>query len=141
MRADYILYFLAVVCFIASASITVFRTTETQLWIVTLAILGFIFLGIGYLRKPTTRKPSEETAIPTTLMVEKPVIVTEEAISELTQVRGIGVKRAGQLQKLGIKTIKDLANASTKDLAGKLEISPKVVRKWITNAKKLTKKS
>jgi hypothetical protein len=35
----------------------------------------------------------------------------------------------------------DLANASPKDLAAKLNVSPKMTGRWIDSAKQLTKKS
>jgi replicative superfamily II helicase len=143
MRIDYVLYVLALVCFIAAGSITLYQIAETQLWVVAIAILGFIFLGIGYLQKPVgtiTTEPSPEIATSTASTAEL-VTVAEETVSELTQVKGIGAKRAEQLQKLGIKTISDLANASARDLADKLDVSPKITRRWITNAKELSEKS
>ncbi|RLG91683.1 hypothetical protein DRO34_03730 [Candidatus Bathyarchaeota archaeon] len=152
MRVDYILYVIAIVCFAAAASITALYTVET-LWIVTLAVLGFIFLGLGYIQKPaetivqktvapTSPQPAPTaTQTPKVLEAPKKAAVTEEMVSELTQVKGIGAKRAEQLERLGIKTIKDLAEASAEELAAKLEISPKITGKWITNAKELAEKS
>ena len=152
MRVDYILYVIAIVCFAAAASITALYTVET-LWIVTLAVLGFIFLGLGYIQKPaetivqktvapTSPQPAPvATQTPKVLEAPKKAAVTEEMVSELTKVKGIGAKRAEQLERLGIKTIKDLAEASAEELAAKLEISPKITGKWITNAKELAEKS
>ena len=57
----------------------------------------------------------------------------------LTDVRGIGQKRANQLKTLDIKTVEDLANASIEDLAKKLKISPKITNRWIVSAKELIK--
>lgn len=59
--------------------------------------------------------------------------------SPLMEVRGIGAKRAKQLIALGITTIEGLSQASAKDLAENLKISPKITGKWITNAKELNK--
>lgn len=151
MRVDYILYVIAIVCFAAAASITALYTVET-LWIVTLAVLGFIFLGLGYIQKPAetiVQKTVAPTSQPAPTVTQTPKMpeapreasVAEEMVSELTQVKGIGVKRAEQLESLGIKTVKDLAEASAEELAEKLEISPKITIKWITNAKKLAEKS
>lgn len=58
---------------------------------------------------------------------------------ELTQVKGIGEKRATQLKALGINSVEDLAKASAKTIAKKLQISPKITKKWIASAKKLVK--
>ena len=58
---------------------------------------------------------------------------------ELTDVKGVGEKRAMQLKAFGILTVEDLAKASAKDVAKKLKISLKIAEKWISNAKELTK--
>lgn len=58
---------------------------------------------------------------------------------DLTQVKGIGEKRAVQLKTYGITSLDDLAKADAADLAAKLKVSPKIVAKWITGAKELTK--
>jgi len=69
----------------------------------------------------------EERLPPTTAMIA------------LTQIRGIGEKRANQLKALGINSVEDLSKASAKTIAKKLKISAKIVGKWITNAKELVK--
>jgi len=58
----------------------------------------------------------------------------------LTDVKGIGEKRAAQLRVLGITSVEDLAKASADDLAAKLKISPKITGKWIKNAKEIGQK-
>ena len=58
----------------------------------------------------------------------------------LTDVKGIGEKRAAQIRALGITSVEDLAKASAKDLAAKLNISPKITGKWIENAKEIEQK-
>lgn len=58
---------------------------------------------------------------------------------ELTQIKGIKDKRAAQLKMIGINNIDELAKASAKEIASKLQISPKIVEKWITGAKELAK--
>jgi predicted flap endonuclease-1-like 5' DNA nuclease len=58
---------------------------------------------------------------------------------ELTEVKGIGEKRAVQLEAMGISNIDDLAEASAEDIAKKLQISLKITKKWIDSAKKLAK--
>ncbi|MCS7115411.1 MAG: helix-hairpin-helix domain-containing protein, partial [Nitrososphaerota archaeon] len=69
--------------------------------------------------------------------VEKPAPI----VRDLTEVRGIGEKRAAQLKSVGINTVEELARASAEDLASKLRVSPKIVSAWIENAKKLIEKS
>ena len=61
------------------------------------------------------------------------------AMIALTEVRGIGEKRAVQLKALGINSVEDLSKASAKTIAKKLKISAKIVGNWIANAKELVK--
>jgi predicted flap endonuclease-1-like 5' DNA nuclease len=61
--------------------------------------------------------------------------VEQQTVSILTSVKGIGEKRASQLNSLGINTVEELANASVEDLAKNLKVSPKIVAKWIEAAK------
>jgi predicted flap endonuclease-1-like 5' DNA nuclease len=72
-------------------------------------------------------QPSIETAIPTASTIE------------LMQIKGIKEKRATYLKTIGINSINDLSKASAQEIAKKLQISPKTVEKWITDAKKLAK--
>jgi len=53
----------------------------------------------------------------------------------LTNVKGIGEKRAAQLNALGINTAAELSKASVEELAKQLKISPKIVAKWVEAAK------
>jgi polyhydroxyalkanoate synthase len=69
--------------------------------------------------------------------IEKPA----PTVKGLTEVKGIGEKRADQLKNIGISSVEDLAKASADDLAAKLKISPKITKVWIENAKKLVEKS
>ncbi len=72
--------------------------------------------------------------------VEKGHEKTESAIptkpAELTSITGIGATRAEKLKSCGVNTVQDLANIGPKELAEKLQISPKRVSKWIDEAKK-----
>jgi predicted flap endonuclease-1-like 5' DNA nuclease len=58
---------------------------------------------------------------------------------QITEVKGIGEKRAAQLRSLGINTIQDLANVAPAEIAGKLGVSQKLVEKWVERAKELSK--
>ncbi len=59
--------------------------------------------------------------------------------SGLAQIKCISSKRAEQLNGIGIKSVEDLANASSSDLAAKLQVSEKIVKMWIGSARKLVK--
>ena len=54
----------------------------------------------------------------------------------LTSITGIGVKRAEQLRSCGISSVQDLAKCNSQDLSEKLQVSEKMVSKWIEEAKK-----
>jgi predicted flap endonuclease-1-like 5' DNA nuclease len=157
MRSDYALYAVAVILFALTITVVVLTMEMRELWAVTTAVLGLLFLGLGYMQRPrpqemmlkTTIEPAApiSTPPPATLATPATAVTVEERaesivetapqVSELTKVKGIGEKRAGQLNALGIHSIGDLANASAKDLAGKLDISPKITSKWIEGAKQL----
>ena len=77
---------------------------------------------------------------PINVEVPQEVAAAGSVGSPLMQVSGIGEKRAAQLNALGIKTVDDLANASTQEVAESLKVSPKIVSKWVSGAKKLNKK-
>ena len=149
MRLDYVLYTVAIIFFVLTgatlASTSMLEDFERKLGVVTTVVLGLLFIGLGYSQRPKTKVaafeqlPSAPTAVTET---SKPVEVeAAPAAPELTQVKGIGEKRAEQLKAVGINHVEDLAKASAKDLAVKLKISPKITRRWIRSAKKITQKS
>jgi len=152
MRSDYALYIVAIIFFLISITVLFYQVEYKELWTVTTVVLGFLFLGLGYTLRPkitatTTETPQPPTPAPSTTVTETPTVTERAEVTvetaptiELTQVKGIGPKRAEQLKSLGINSIKDLAEASAKNLATKLEISPKITRRWIENAKKLVEK-
>lgn len=55
----------------------------------------------------------------------------------LTQVHGIGEKRAQQLKNIGIDSIEKLVEADPKEVSKSLGFSEKSVSKWISNAKQV----
>jgi predicted flap endonuclease-1-like 5' DNA nuclease len=159
------LYVVAIIFFILTGAVAAITIEQKQLWIVTTAVLGLVFIGLGYTQRPkpaeliTTTTPtaplSTTTIVPLppappksmsteTVKEEKPMpILTVEVpppTPETMKVKGIGEKRAAQLKALGINSIEDLARASAKDLATKLQISPKITGKWIENAKGIVEK-
>jgi len=87
--------------------------------------------------------PTTPATVTEVVEEKKTETVVETALSktELTEVKGVGAKRAEQLKGQGINSVDDLAKASADDLAEKLKISPKITRKWIESAKKLVEES
>jgi predicted flap endonuclease-1-like 5' DNA nuclease len=157
MRSDYALYTVAIIFFILTA-ITAFTLAEFErnLWVVTTAILGLLFIGLGYTQKPKPQAitveappqapaPEMPTPSPVTEVMKEEKVETVVEVApqkmELTKVKGIGEKRAEQLKALDIRSVEDLTKASVEDLAEKLKISPKITGRWIENAKKLLEKS
>lgn len=98
---------------------------------------------------PEIEMPIQPSVIDTQPVIEAPPAPTapqepevvqaqtalEETASPLTKVKGIGEKRATQLNALGINTVAELAQASPQDIANSLKISPKIVAKWVEGAK------
>jgi predicted flap endonuclease-1-like 5' DNA nuclease len=159
-----ILFIITVVPFVAPIA---GENPETQsVWVVASVVLGLLSLGLGYTQRPKTEAQACQPAIaatqqtlpetqPTTpmeapqeektealmeksVMKEPPTMATYRTTTmDLTQVKGIGERRAAQLKALGINTVDELANASAKNVAEKLKISPKIVDKWISSAEEL----
>jgi predicted flap endonuclease-1-like 5' DNA nuclease len=162
------LYVVAIIFFVLTGAVAAITVIEQRsLWIVTTAVLGLVFIGLGYTQRPKLIKPATTTATATTttsLATTAPLLpapppkptqvetVKEETPTpmptvevppptpEIMKVKGIGEKRAAQLKALGIDSIEDLAKTSAKDLATKLQISPKITGKWIENAKGIAEK-
>ena len=160
MRSDYTLYVVAVIFFVLTTVVSAYQVEFRDVWVVTTAVLGLLFIGLGYSQRPKPQPVAATTTVeiltatpppapppvasPVTEVVEpRPVAVTGTILPRLrlTKIRGIGQKRAGQLKALGINNLMDLANASPKDLAAKLNVSPKMTGRWIDSAKQLTGKS
>ena len=84
MRTDYILYVIAVICFVV-AGLTAARpytsTASNWLIVIVLAIIGVIFVGGGYSLRPQTRVVTRaEPAVPQTKPVmEEPTKVPSVA--------------------------------------------------------------
>jgi predicted flap endonuclease-1-like 5' DNA nuclease len=139
-----------------------------SLWVVTTVVLGLLSIGLGYSQRPKTEAQACQPTVTTTqeaMTQTQPAAIVEEPKEEktaapmkaaqvekaakvaapaapvmaLTQVKGIGEKRATQLKALGINSVDNLSKASAKTVAKKLKISPKIVGNWIANAKELVK--
>ncbi|MEM3770150.1 MAG: DUF4332 domain-containing protein [Candidatus Bathyarchaeia archaeon] len=163
MRSDYALYAVAIIFFIITGIVLAIEMDQTykSLGIITTAVLGIFFIGLGYTQRPRAKVQTAVAAPPTppptiqptqftppspvptsTAAVEEKVVeIAAPAGTPLTNVKGIGGKRSEQLKALGINTVEELAKASAKELAAKLKISPKITQRWIENAKRLTEKS
>jgi hypothetical protein len=110
-----------------------------NLWVVATVVLRISSIGLGYSQRPKTEARAYQPTVPQTqpaATMETPAMT--EAL-ELTQVKGIGEKRAPQLKAIGISSVSDLAKASAEDIAKKLRISSKITKKWIASAKALVK--
>ena len=64
-----------------------------------------------------------------------------ESLSDLAEIKGIGAKRALELERAGVKTISDLAKCSPKQLAEKTGLPITQISNWIIEANKLTKRT
>ncbi|MGQ9538518.1 MAG: helix-hairpin-helix domain-containing protein [Candidatus Bathycorpusculaceae bacterium] len=147
MRSDYALYAVAIIFFILTGIVSIHQIGYRELWIVTTAVLGIFFIGLGYTQRPkaatkttTIEGPSPAPTSTQTVQEEIPK-ETAQIGRELTEVKGIGAKRAEQLKALNIVSVEDLAKASAEELASKLKVSPKITERWIENAKELVEKS
>lgn len=64
MRSDYILYIVAVICFLI-AGYTTTQQGDTQLYSYAVAVIGIVFVGLGYLARPKSTAISTVTQVPT----------------------------------------------------------------------------
>jgi len=153
MRSDYALYVVAIICFILAAFVLAgssgyigylaIEPLISSVATAVLAILGLISAGAGYLVRPggmtlipRPHLPAPKlSSSPPTPQLSLPVIPP----IDVTEVRGVGPKRAKQLRELGINTAQDLAKTTATTLAAKTELSTKITRKWVRRAKRLIK--
>jgi predicted flap endonuclease-1-like 5' DNA nuclease len=94
---------------------------------------------------PAVQEPAVTVEQPAIPEPSANIVSSQEAIESsmghaLTEVSGIGEKRATQLNALGIFNVDDLAKAQAEDLAKSLKVSPKIVAKWVMGAKQLLQK-
>jgi len=158
MRSDYALYTVAIIFFIITGIVFAIQieVTYKSLGIIATAVLGIFFIGLGYTQRPRAKvqtvmaappapPPTQPASQPSTETVEEKTVETVGMAAPtgtpLTNIKGIGEKRAEQLKALGINSVEELAKASAEELASKLKISLKITQRWIENAKKLTEKS
>lgn len=166
MRSDYALYTVAMIFFVLTGIILAYQVEYRELYVVSTVILGLLCIGAGYYYRPKAKaaaevvtstvsaqeltqpiQPTEAQPIaqePTPKLETTVAQVAEKPVAStltLTDVKGIGDKRAAQLRAIGVETVEALAKASAEDLASKLKVSPKIVSRWIEEAKKLIEKT
>jgi hypothetical protein len=52
MRSDYALYTVAIIFFILTGIVYVYQAEYREVWIITTAVLGLFFIGLGYTQRP-----------------------------------------------------------------------------------------
>ena len=93
------------------------------------------------------KDPCEEYLIKSSNVIAKPKKIVVDTVlelknkSNLTEINGIGSKRAKELEIAGVKNISDLANCSSKALSEKSGIPIVQISNWIIEANKLTEKA
>ena len=104
-------------------------------------ILALIALLALRKAKPRLKNHSRSTRsiLRTNKDLEKILSKDSTNLSGLREIKGIGAKRALELELAGVKTISDLAKRSPKHLAKKTGIPITQISKWIIEANKLTK--
>jgi predicted flap endonuclease-1-like 5' DNA nuclease len=128
MRLDYTLYALAALLLIITilpfvVTIEGVESDTRNLWMVET------------IEEEKTSAPAEKATVKNAPKLATPATRT----MELTQVKGIGEKRSTQLKALGINNVENLSKASANTIAKKLNISPKIVARWIASAEELGK--
>ncbi|MGA2768187.1 MAG: helix-hairpin-helix domain-containing protein [Candidatus Bathyarchaeia archaeon] len=163
MRLDYISYAVAIIFFIVTLAAAVYSFEQQQVWVVTTAVIGLVFIGLGYTQRPkatTVTQTQAVSSVPpppltqptiaetatkeeaqTVVQSQPPTVQPQTTTDELMKVKGIKEKRAAQLKNVGINRLEDLTKASAEDLAAKLQISPKITEKWIANAREIKEKA
>ena len=97
--------------------------------------LVFSLAKIGRKKEPPTVKPSLlEEEVKELLEVEPR---EPKLLKDLTEIKGIGPKRAEELKAAGVKTVSDLAKRSAKHLSETTGISIKNISKWIVQANEM----
>jgi TRAP-type C4-dicarboxylate transport system permease large subunit len=85
MRSDYIMYIIAVICFII-AGYTVTQSGETiQLSSYAIAVVGIVFVGLGYLARPKNTVFSKVTPVSTQSKPTKLSSKEEETLKAETE--------------------------------------------------------
>ncbi|HVP93269.1 MAG TPA: helix-hairpin-helix domain-containing protein [Acidobacteriota bacterium] len=82
MRSDYALYMVAIIFFVITGiSAIVLSEVEQSLWVVTTAVLGLLFAGLGYSQRP---RPRGRIVVETPPSTSTPVQAPSEPIPTAT---------------------------------------------------------
>ena len=149
MRPDYVLYAMAAIFFMLIGITYLHHANYKELYMVVSTVLGLFFIGLGYTQRPKTTTQRDQDANsadrdcrdynnPSYIRRRKSIVKRHNW--ELTEIKGIGTKRAEQLKALGITNIEDLAKSPAEDLASKLKVSQKITKRWIEDAKSFLRK-
>ena len=63
MRLDYISYAVAIIFFIVTLAAAVYSFEQQQVWIVTTAVIGLAFIGLGYTQRPKAATVTQTQAV------------------------------------------------------------------------------
>ena len=98
---------------------------------------------VAFLIKRNTNSNRKYSSELKSLDYELKMLINEEhkrdGNSKLTNIKGIGEKRASLLKYAGVKTVSDLAKRSPQNLAEKTGIPITLISEWIIKANKMKK--
>lgn len=115
-----------------------------HLWAILILILLIVFSLLYSRRRRVAAKPRVETPKGVEgvgVEIGAPVEVKAVTPIDLTEIKGIGAKRAEKLKAIGVNTVQDLARFSPEELSEKTDISKKLLSNWIEQARELIKQT
>ena len=74
MRSDYALYGVAIIFFILTGIVLAYQVELKELWVVTTAVLGLLFVGLGCSQRPKLMVTTIKAPSPSQVIKEKEVI-------------------------------------------------------------------
>jgi predicted flap endonuclease-1-like 5' DNA nuclease len=116
---DYTLYALAIVFFILTALSAVLVTAETDksIWVITTAVLGTLFVIVGYYMKPQVKAASQPVApMPQEPAPAAPVAEAPKVEPPIVETSKIEVPPLIKAQKVETPSVETKASAQTKGL-------------------------
>lgn len=116
VRSDYILYVVGVAFFIVVGyALLTAESLEAPMLIYSAIVFVLALFGITAFIFGYGLRPKKQKTPPVTPPLAAPPLPAVESPKDLTQVKGIGEKRAEQLKALGINTVADLSAASAEE--------------------------
>ena len=118
--------------------------------VLTTNLLNGVFFGsimglVVFLGRRKSKSKIQKYSPPTVSRLNRQIESLEdkgqkaETAPNLTQINGIGPRRALELELAGVKTVSELATRSPQHLSEKTGIPIVLISKWIVEANKLTK--